>query len=343
MRRWIGAMAVSRGLSRTWTTLSACVFLLAVGASASIAQEWPSRPVTLVVPAPPGGASDLMARVLAEHLSKRLGQPVVIENRAGAQAALGTAYVAHAKPDGYTLLFGRTSSTIVVPMLQKVAYDVDKDLIPISIFGNSAFFFGINSSVPARTLAEFVAYAKSKPGQLNYASSGTGGITHLAMALFCARAGIAMVHVPYNGTAAADGLLTGAVQVYFGTSPELVPHVAGGAVRLLAVASPKRVAGLPELPTVGEFLPGFAISAWDGVFAPTGTPKPIVDRLSAEIIEASGDPEIRNRLASIGIEPVGSTEQEFKDTIASDRVAMREAIIEAGLKSRDELDQPTQN
>ena len=224
-----------------------------------------------------------MARMVGERLTAALGQPVVVENVAGASGAIGAARVAHAAPDGNTLLFASASQIIIAPLVQKTSYDPQKDFVPVSIFGAGPYILGIKPSLPASTFREFIAYAQSNPGKLNYASAGPGGIIHLTTALLASRAGIHMTHVPYkSGAPALNGLLTGEIDVYFGNASELLQQASSGRVRLLAVSSAARLKQLPDMPTVGESYPGFLVTSWNGFFAPAGTPQPIVRLLARE-------------------------------------------------------------
>ena len=258
-----------------------CIGVTALLVFAAQASEWPSRPITAVVPYAAGGNTDTMARIVGERLGTKLGQPVIIENIAGASGAIGAARVAHAPADGHTLLFGAASQLIIAPLVQKVNYDPQKDFVPVSIFGAGPYILGVKPSLPASTFQEFIAYAKSNPGKLNYASAGPGGIIHLTTALLGARAGIDMVHVPYkSGAPALNGLLTGEIDVYFGNASELLQQASSGRVRLLAVSSAARLPQLPDMPTVGEFYPGFRVTSWNGFLAPAGTPQAVIRLLA---------------------------------------------------------------
>jgi tripartite-type tricarboxylate transporter receptor subunit TctC len=287
----------------------------------------------VIVPYAAGGNTDTMARLASKYLSDKLGQPFVVENRPGGSGTIATGQVARATPDGHTLLFGAATQIIIMPILQKLTYDPDKDLVPVSVFGAGPYILGVTSSLPARSLSEFVAYAKANPGKLNYGSAGTGGIVHLATALFASRAGIDMVHVPYrSGAPALSGLIAGEVDLYFGNGSELMQQASNPRIRLLATSATERLAQHPDMPTIAETYPGFRMTSWNGFLAPTGTPKPIVDRLAADTAAAARDPMIAERLMSLGIVPDGGTPDEMAAIIHSEKLFYRDAVNAAGVK-----------
>ena len=254
----------------------------------------------------------------------------------GAGATLGTAYVAQAKPDGYTFLFGAAPQLLVAPLVQKVSYDARKDFAPVAIFGTGPQVLGINAGIPATNLKEFVAYAKAHPGRINYASGGQGTAGHLTGALLAARAGLDMVHVPYKGGApATTDLLAGQVQMYFGNASELLPHAASDKVRLIAVSTSKRMAQLPDAVAVEEMFPGFKMAAWNGFVAPSGTPRPILELLAGETALAVKDDKIIQRLVELGIEPGGLTLEDFQRDIDDSRPAYAEAVKAAGITPQE--------
>jgi tripartite-type tricarboxylate transporter receptor subunit TctC len=307
--------------------------IVALVAYAAQAGDWPARPITVVVPYAAGGNTDTMARIVGERLTAKLGQPVVIENIAGASGAIGAATVARAAPDGHTLLFASASQIIIAPLVQKTSYDPQKDFVPVGIFGAGPYILGVKSALPVSTLQEFIAYAKANPGTLNYASAGPGGIIHLTTALLAARAGIALAHVPYKaGAPALNGLLTGEIDVYFGNASELLQQAASGRVKLLAVSSAARLPQLPDMPTVGEFYPDFLVTSWNGFLAPAGTPQPIIRRLAQETRDAAKDPVIAERLRKLGIEPSGADPDAFAEIIRAERDFYRAAGKAAGIK-----------
>jgi tripartite-type tricarboxylate transporter receptor subunit TctC len=314
--------------------LLAVVTALAIATTSQPARaqgNWPSRTVTIIVPNAAGGFTDLMARMAAQHLAKKFGQAFVVENRAGGAGVIGATQVANAQPDGYTFLFTSPSTMLTQPLLQKVNYDPDS-LIPISIFGNLPFLLGVKSSLPPRTAAEFVSYVKAHPRELNYASAGVGGIGHLASVLFVKMAGLDAVHVPYKSAAPATAaLLAGEVDMYLAGSPELMPHLTDGRVRILATSGAKRLANLPDTPAIGELYPGFQINTWEAFMAPPGTPKAIVDLMTEATIEAANEPTINQRLTAAGITPEGTTQSRFREILTRDREFYADAIRAAGI------------
>lgn len=320
----------SRRLTR-WLTGVMAVLALALTAKPGAALDWPTRTVTIVVPYAAGGGTDVMARLFAGYLSEKLGRPFVVENCAGGSGTIGTTFVARATPDGYTLLFTGAVQTVIVPMLQKVSYDTFHDFIPVSALADGTFMFGIKATLPAKTFAEFIDYAKANPGKLNYASVGPGGVIHLSTALLAARAGIDMVHVPYNGQTAIAALVSGAVDAYMGTSVELLQQGNSGNVRVVATGTPTRMPQLPDLPAIAEFYPGFHAHSLNGLFAPRGTPQEIVDTLARLSAEAVRTPAIRERLLRIGVTPVGSTSDEYRAMLQADQKDYRAAALAAGL------------
>jgi tripartite-type tricarboxylate transporter receptor subunit TctC len=293
---------------------------------------WPEKTVTVVVPYAAGGNTDIMARLATDWLSSRLGSRFIVENRVGAGATLGAAYVAQAKPDGYTVLFGAAPQLLVAPLVQKVSYDAKKDFAPVAVFGTGPQVLGISASIPANNLAEFIAYAKANPGKINYASGGQGTAGHLAGALLAARAGLDMVHIPYKGGApAVTDLIAGQVQMYFGNASELLPHANSDKVRLIAVSTSKRMAQLPNAEAAEEMFPGFKMAAWNGFVAPAGTPRAVLELLASETALAAKDTRIVQRLIELGIEPGTLTLDDFQRDIDESRPAYAEAVKAAGI------------
>ena len=309
------------------------VFLLVLSQNV-FSQAWPQKPLKVIVPFPPGGVTDGIARITADWLSQKLGQPVVAENRPGASGAIAAEAVARSAPDGYTLLLAASPQLAIVPHVQKINYDPVKDFAPVSIVGENMFAFGVNEKFPARTLREFVDYAKARPGQLNFASAGTGTVSHLTMALFIARAGLKIEPVLYKGGGPAMiDVLSGQVPMYFGNLNELLPHAPSGRVRILAVSGSKRAAQVPDVPTVAEQgYPGFRTETWNGVVAPAGTPADVVDRIYREIATGCKDSGFVARLAKIGVDPVCNTPAEYAQAIRQDLELWKEAVRAAGLK-----------
>ena len=306
---------------------------IALAAPASAATDWPTKSVTIVVPFPPGGNTDTMVRLLAEHLSKKFGQTFIVDNRPAAGGTLAMGQIAKSKPDGYTMMFGSAGQLIILPMLQKVSYDPKKDFTPLSIFGTGPFILGVKQSIPANSLKELIAYAKANPGKLNVASPGTGAIGHLSAALFAKRAGIDIVAVPYRGGGPSiAALVAGEVDMYFGNASELLQYSTGGRLKLLAVSSPQALPQLPNVPPVASVFPGFKTSSWNGLIGPAGMPKDLVDKIVSATIEASKDPAVVQRLTSLGIENTGSTQAEFDKIVENERTLYTEAVEAAGLK-----------
>jgi tripartite-type tricarboxylate transporter receptor subunit TctC len=311
---------------------------LALAASFNVfAQSYPSKPVKVVVPFPPGGVTDAIARITAEWLTQRMGQSFIAENRPGASGAIAAEFVARAEADGYTLLSAATPQLSIVPHVQKISYDPLKDFTPVSIVGTNPFALGCNAGkIQAATLKEFVDYAKARPGQLSYASPGSGSVGHLTMALFVARAGLKMEAVLYKGggPAMAD-VVAGHVPCYFGNLNELIPHAGTGKVKLFAVSGSTRAPQLPNVPTVAEQgYPGFRTLTWNGYVAPGGTPREIVERLSREIAAGCKDATFVGRLNKIGVDAVCSTPAEFSQAVRDDLALWKEAVQAAGMKTQ---------
>jgi tripartite-type tricarboxylate transporter receptor subunit TctC len=296
------------------------------------AQVWPQKPVRVIVPFPPGGNSDGIARVIGQRLGERLGQQFVIENKGGSMGAVAAQEVARAPADGYTLFQPATPQIAIFPAMTKVAYDPMKDFVPISNIGTNPFVLVVHPSVPAKTLQEFVAYVRAQPGKLSYATGGPGTLSHLSMVLFANRAALNMVHVPYKGggPAVAD-LVAGHVTIYFGNLSEVIPHVKGGRLRALASSGAKRAPQLADVPTVAESgYPGFRTITWNGLMAPAGTPKEIVNKIASEVALAVKQPEVIAHLSSYGVEPLGDTPDEFAATVAADIPLWAEAVKMSG-------------
>jgi len=298
------------------------------------AQSWPQKPVKVIVPFPPGGVTDSIARITADWLSQRLGQPVVAENRPGASGAIAAELVARADPDGYTLLSAAAPQLAIVPHVQKIGYDPVKDFAPVSIVGTNPFALGCNEKLPVKSLKELADYARARPGQLSYASPGSGSVGHLTMELFLARAGLKMEAVLYKGggPAVAD-MVGGHVPCYFGNLSELIPHSGTGRINILATSGAQRAPQLPNVPTVAEQgYPGFRTLTWNGYVAPAATPREIVDRIAREIAAACRDAGFAARLDKIGVDPVCGTPAEFSQAIREDLQIWKEAVQAAGIK-----------
>lgn len=296
------------------------------------AQAWPTRPVMLVIPYPPGGIADPEARIVADKLSSALGQPFVVENKGGAAGAIATEFVAHAQPDGYTFLFSSSAQTTILPLIQHVNYTM-KDLMPVSAIAEGPMVLAINSGLPAKNLREFIEFVRASPGKYNYGSGGTGSVNHLVTAAFASRFGLDMVHVPYHGGGPAMlDFLAGRLTMYFGNAGELIPRRNDDRLRIIAVSSLLRMPQLPNVPAVAELLPGFQMAAWRGFVAPAGTPQPIVDRLSDLVQRASKDPAIIAKITNLGDEVLTTTPAEHATLIADEQKIYADAVAAAGLR-----------
>jgi len=303
-----------------------------LAASVLRAQTWPQRPVKVIVPYTAGGTTDTQARIISERLSVALGQQFIVENRVGAGGAIAAEFVAKSTADGYTLFFAGTTQFSTLPLVQKVNYDPLKDFAPISILGTNPLVLGVHISVPAKTLKEFIEYVKAHPGQLSYSSGGTGSTPHLSAALFASRAGLKMTHIPYKGAQAVTDLVGGQVQVSFGNTSDMIQHSKSGKIKMLAVTGEKRMPQLPDLPAIAEFYPGFRTVVWNGLLAPSRTPKVIIDRIAQEAARTARDPDIIERLNKMGIDALGNSPAEFAELIRADSSLWRDAVNAAGIK-----------
>ena len=298
----------------------------------ALAQDWPQRPVRVIVPYAPGGNTDAIARITAERLTIALGQQVIVENRAGAGGATAADFVAKAQPDGYTLFVAALSQFGPVPLTQKVNYDPLKDFTPIANIGANGFVIAVNPGVPVKDLKEFVDHVKARPAKLNYGSGGTGSLTHLAALLFLNRAGLDMVHVAYKGGAPAlADTLSGQVQMYAGSPSELLQHAAAGKIRLLGITSERRNAQLPNVPAIAEVYPGFKAMTWNGLVAPAGLTAAITNRLAGEMQKLMKDAAFLDRLAKLGLDPVPTTPASFAADIRSEYAMWRDLIKSTGV------------
>jgi tripartite-type tricarboxylate transporter receptor subunit TctC len=312
-----------------------CFWLLAalVCASLASAADWPTRNVTVIVPFGAGGNTDTMARLAAQDLSAKFGQTFVVENHPSAGGALGTRIVANANPDGYTLLFAASSMINLTPQVQKIDFDPQKQLVPITNVGTGTQVIAIRKSLPATTLSEFLAYAKANPGKLNFTVAGTQNISHLAPVLLFARAGVDLVMVPARSEPqAVSDLLAGLVDLYFGNASVLLPYANSDKIRLIAVGTAQRLPSAPDLPAVAETLPGFEFSSWNGFLAPKGTPEPIITAIRDEVSAFVKTPAITERLIKLGIIPGGLSAGENEAVFQHDREAFAAAIKAAGIR-----------
>jgi len=287
------------------------------------ADPYPSRPIKIVVPYPPGGSADLIGRMVADKMSKSIGQPTIVENKGGASGAIGSDFVAHAQPDGYTIAIAIADTHAINPAVNpKLPYDAQKDFVPISLLATQPFVLAVGPSVQARTLAEFVASAKQNPGKLTFASNGPGGLQHLAMELFAQIAGIKLLHVPYKGAAPAlSDVIGGQVDAIFISLQGAGGNLTGGKLRALAITSPERLTVAPDIPTFAESgYPRFRMAQWYGLLAPKGTPADIVQKLNAEARAAMNAPDVAEKLKAVGTEPVGSSAEQFQTFLAGEIV-----------------------
>jgi len=303
---------------------------LALGAAMPAALAQSSKPIRLVVPFPAGGATDLFARTLSQKMGERLGTSIVIDNKPGAGGSLGSDMAAKATADGQTLLFTTTSTHSIGPAIgAKLPYDTVRDFTPIAHVGNAPSIMLVPNSSPAKTVKEWIEYAKKNPGKLNYASSGNGTIVQLTAELFKAQAGVFVTHIPYKGTGLAiPDLVAGQLDVLFDSLPTGMPHVRDGRLRALAVTTLKRTPLAPDLPPVADTLPGFESSTWFGLYGPKGLPAEVVSRVNAAANQALSDPEVRAKLTTLGIEPVTSTPAQFAKMVADDQAKWKRIIAE---------------
>ncbi|WP_036596382.1 tripartite tricarboxylate transporter substrate binding protein [Ottowia thiooxydans] len=299
------------------------------------AQAWPTHPVKLISPWPAGGSNDTFSRLIATRLTTTLGQPVIVENRPGASGTLGVSQVARAPADGYTLVMGSSPThATALSIYPQLSYHPVKDFSPITLVGSSANGLVVHPSVPANSVAELIALAKSKPGKLSYASTGSGSSQHLSAELFKVMAGVDMLHVPYKGAApAVSDIVAGHINLGFHNLVDVLPHVKAGTLRLLAVTSAQRSKALPETPTIAESgVPGYAAEVWFGIFAPAKTPRPIVDRLHREISAALSEPEIRARFDASGMEVVASGPDAFARYVQEEITKWSDIVRRADVK-----------
>jgi tripartite-type tricarboxylate transporter receptor subunit TctC len=316
--------------------INATLWLAAVVLAPAQAQSYPDRPIRLVVPIAPGGGPDTISRAVAQKVTEQIGQTVVADNRPGASGAIALDLARLAAPDGYTLVT-ISASQVIRPLVYPAPYDIARDFAPVSQLSAQSYVLMANNALPVRSVKELIAYAKAHPGKLNYASVGQGSQIHLMTELFRSLAGIDVTHVPYKGIGAAyPDLMAGTIHFVFGGILTALPHVKAGRLRGLAVSGARRMSALPDLPTVAESgVPGFAVSQWYAVLAPSRTPRAIVDRLNREINKALQDPEVARRIAAEGSEAVGSTPQQLAAHIQTERAKWARVIKQAGIKGEE--------
>lgn len=313
---------------------AACAIFAYGSSIAQPAQKFPDKPIRFIVPFPPGGGNDILARLLAPKLSESLGQPVVIDNRAGAGGNIGTDLAAKSAPDGYTIVIASNQVTMNPALYAKLPFDIEKDFAPIALAASVPMVLVVNPSVPAGSVKELIALAKADPGKLNYSTPGNGTPQHIAFEVFNHAAGIRIAHVPYKGTgpAIAD-VIGGQVQATFGTLASLEQHVKAGKLRALAVATPKRSPAMPTVPTMAESgLPGYDVSLWYSILAPAGTPAPVLARLSGEIAKALAAPDVRDRLVAQGFEVAYLNPEQMNDLMKRDIARWGKSLKDVGIK-----------
>jgi tripartite-type tricarboxylate transporter receptor subunit TctC len=321
---------------RALTLLLVAVVGILSAAGQAAAQDWPGKPIKFVVPFAAGGSTDVLTRLLCEHLAVELKQPCVVENKGGAGGNVGAAAVAGAPPDGYTFLVSAPGVLAYNKILyREMPFDPDKDLDPICLYAFQPNVLVVHPSLPVKSVAELIAYAKDNPRKLNYASGGVGSTSHVAGELFRTMAGLDWQHVPYRGTGASlVDLLAGQVQLTIDNLPAILPHIRSGALRALAVSTEQRVPQLPDLPTISEAgLPGYAAISWQMVAVPTGTPRPIIDRMAATITRLAADPAFRARIADAGAEAAGGPVDQARAFVKQETVKWRDVVLKSGAKA----------
>ena len=307
-------------LSRRTVLRASALAATCLASALALAQQWPAKPISLVVPFPPGGSSDVLARALTDKLSQALGQTVIVESKPGAGATLGADYVAKARPDGYTLLMGAVHHTIATSVYKKLPYDFQKDFVPITTVALVPNVLTVSANSAAKDVKGLIALAKASPGKLSYGSNGNGTAQHLIGTQFSKLAGVDILHVPYKGSGPlVTDLLGGQIEMSFDTLTPVYQHVKAGKLRALAVTTGKRSTALPDVPTLAESgLKDFDLGTWFGVLAPAGTPKDIVTRLNAEMVKIINTPDFRKRMAEVGAEPIGNSPAEMARQINDD-------------------------
>jgi tripartite-type tricarboxylate transporter receptor subunit TctC len=319
---------------RTFLHLAAGAAALPTISRIAKAQSYPARPVRLIVTSPAGGSPDIIARLIGQWLSERLGQPIVVDNRSGASGNIGTEIVVRAPPDGYTLLMALSLNAINGALYDNLPFNFIRDTAPVASIASIPLVMEVNPSVPAKTVPEFIAYAKANPGKINMASGGNGSPLHVAGELFKMMAGVDMVHVPYRGEALAlPDLISGQVQLLFGVMPASLGYIRAGKLRALAVTTAKRQEPLPDVPTMGEFLPGFEARGWYGIVAPKATPAEIVEKLNKEVNAALADPNMEKRLTDLGAAVFAGSPADFGKFIADEIDKWRKVVRFAGIKA----------
>ena len=309
------------------------LFTALVGIGSASALDYPTKPVKWVVPYPPGGTTDVLARIVAQWLSEKMGQQFIVENKPGAGNNIGVEAVVNAAPDGYTMLLVNPANGINATLYKNLNYNFIRDITPVAGLVRTPNVMEVTSSLAVKNVTEFIAYCKANPGKINMASSGSGTSVHLSGELFKSMTGCEMLHVPYKGAGPAlTDLIGGQVHVMFDNMPSSIGHIKGGKIRALAVTSAQPDPSLPGVPTIGETVPGYEATAWFGVGMPKGTPREIVDRVNAEVNRALADPKMRERLAELGGKPIGGTPEDFGKVIAAETAKWEKVVISSGAK-----------
>ena len=323
--------------SRLIVFLAAMCVACAGFSPVALAQAWPERPVTVIVPFSAGGNTDGIARMTAQRLDAAFGKPFIVENRPGASGAIAAELAKRASPDGYTLFVTALPVMAIVPAMSKVRYDPQKDFAPISNIATNPFALVVNKDIPVKTLSEFVDYVRANNGQLSYGSAGVGSLNHLSMALFLKRAGLEMIHVPYKGNAPAlADVMAGHTTAMFSNLSDALAQAGSGTVRVLAISSQKRSPLIPDVPTVAESgYANFNVLTWNGLMAPAGTPQDVIDKIANEIALAVKDPKFVAQLVGYGVDPLGNTPAEYKAMLAKDIPTWAEAVDVAGVKQQE--------
>jgi len=297
------------------------------------AADYPTRPVKWVVPYPPGGTTDVLARIVAEWLTQKMGQTFLIENKPGAGNNIGVEAVVNAPPDGYTMLLVNPANGINATLYKNLSFNFIRDIAPVAGLVRTPNVMEVTNSLPVKTVQEFIAYCKANPGKINMASSGSGTSVHLSGELFKSMTGCDMVHVPYKGAGPAlTDLMGGQVHVIFDNLPSSIGHIKGGKIRALAVTSEQRDPSLPQVPTVGETVPGYEATAWFGIGMPKNTPRDVIEKVNAEVNRALADPKMRDRLAELGGKPIAGTPEDFGKVIAAETAKWEKVVISSGAK-----------
>jgi tripartite-type tricarboxylate transporter receptor subunit TctC len=311
--------------------LAAIALVAATAATSALALDYPTRTVKWVVPYPPGGTTDVLARIMAQWLSEHMGQQFIVENKPGGGNNIGTEYVINSPPDGYTMLLVNPANGINTTLYKNLSFNFPRDILGVAGMVRTPNVMEVNPNVPAKTVAEFIAYCKANPGKINMASSGSGTSVHLSGELFKQMTGCQMVHVPYKGAGPAlTDLLGGTVQVMFDNLPSSAPHIKSGRLRALAVTTAQREPSMPDVPTVAETVPGYEATAWFGIGMPKGTPREIVEKVNAEVNRALADPGMQKKFADLGGRPIPGTPDDFQRTIAEETAKWAKVVKASG-------------